>query len=1274
MWERHAKAEQFLAFESERAVKTGTESTLGLRGRGSRLETLFGDIAQAVSEGRLEAALRLADCACRIAPEDATSLLVYARLLIRLGAAAEAADRLRARQEPGLVLARAEALFAQDLFLDGAAACESLLARFAVGSVANLEQFAAQVCRMPRLPFPGWVGVVTGFRLVGHVRTGSHVTIRLADRALDPAICPPDLEGFDSFTCDLPRGVSGHVAVHTGDSKLLGSNLSWPPAFGLSGWVVAENKLLIGKVQMDWAPALPITLAIKRRGDEQVRRAVVPSVSGAAGSPFSLPLDSMECDSSLLEISAVLPDGTCSPLAGSPLELRPISPRPVGAWPRRTLCALPDPEPTSNRMIDIVIPVYSGRDETLACLKSVLATTARNDAELLVVNDSSPDSELCEALTRLAHDGLITLLTNPSNLGFPGAANRGMNLHTDRDVVLLNSDTELFGNWLNRLKFAAYCEDGIGTVTPLGEAFSITSYPGTAGRAHTQSEAAEIDRIAREVNARKVVELPVGVGYCLYIKRACLTEVGTFDEITFGKGYGEENDFCLRARGLGWRHVAATDLFVRHRGARSYGRMKSILTERNSRILNALHPGYDALIADFGAADPLLDARRAIDIHRLLQEAIDPVLLVTFDLPGGVKRHVDTRQSELMAEGHPVLVLQPSGKHGRADQVILTAHNSGMENLVFNLPEELPVLHALLQKLQLSKIELHHFAGLPATALELVTSLGVSYSVYVHDYSWICPRLTLVGGTGVYCGEPPVEDCETCIRAHGTALEESLTVEALRIRSARILNGANAVIVPSDGVRTRLARYFPGVPVEVMPWERPLETVSRSRVAVAGRVRVAVIGAISIPKGYQILLECARDAADRDLDLEFVVIGFTCDDERLLQTGRVFITGPYDENEVDALLEREQCHIAFFPSVAPETWCYALSHALARGIPIIAFDLGAIAERLRAHVAADLLPLPASTALTNDALLRSARRINTSNPQKEPLMDSTSATNNSTVSDQLSASVQLLTLPAGIYTFTVKDGGPTATSLAGLTLPALQLGLAPMQSPGEIEFLAREGTSDRWLARSSDIIIAKIYGNSASLMLTSVRLPNNPPLAIDVRRLGAETFPLSPETAIAESSGGLPTQIIAHIQNLGDIPFTDGLAGCIAGRLWIEAFAVLSVGQLAPAQIEYCGITADGFQTPWLGNQVLCGSRGRGIPMMGFAIRLKTEIAEQYDCAYTGKFVSGSILGPFKNGDLCCSDVPSDPLWGIELRVTPRGPSEVMKPSPQIEHSGVAQT
>ncbi len=221
---------------------------------------------------------------------------------------------------------------------------------------------------------------------------------------------------------------------------------------------------------------------------------------------------------------------------------------------------------------------------------------------MVVVNDASPDAELCEALAGLARDDRITLLTNPINW-VSRAASRGINLHAGRDVILLYSDTEVFGDWLKRLKCAAYFADDIGTVTPLGEDASIVSYPGGAERERTKVETAEIDRIAREVNAGKRTELPVGVGFCLYIRRDCLTDTGGLDEDSFGRGYGEENDFCLRASGLGWRHVAATDVFVGHRGGRSYGRAKEMLTERNRRVLNALHPGYDGMIAGFIARE-----------------------------------------------------------------------------------------------------------------------------------------------------------------------------------------------------------------------------------------------------------------------------------------------------------------------------------------------------------------------------------------------------------------------------------------------------------------------------------------------------------------------------------------------------------------------------------------------------------------------------------------------------------------------------------------------
>ncbi len=894
------------------------------------------------------------------------------------------------------------------------------------------------------------------------------------------------------------------------------------------------------------------------------------------------------------------------------------------------------------------MPVYAGFEETLWSIESVLGTTAPDRVELVVINDASPDSELTAALEGLADRGRITLLVNPWNLGFPGSVNRGIALHPERDVVVLNADTAVSGDWLERLRCAASRDDDIGTVTPLGGCASIMSYPSAKEGVETPAEAAEIDGIARRVNAGKIVELPVGVGFCLYIRRRCLSDAGALDEEAFGKGYGEENDFCLRARELGWRHVGAMDVYVGHRGARSFRRTKQALSERNGRVLNLLHPGYDATIARFTAADPLLAARRTIDVERLLSDIRNPVLLVTLDLPGGVSRHVDERRDELRAAGHSVLVLRPAV----AQRTVLSSPDHRLENLRWNLPEETRELASFLARAGLTRIELHHFFGLQPAALELIAGLGVPYDVFIHDYSWICPRVTLVGGNGAYCGEPAIEECETCIRTHGSELEDGLTVSDLRRRSARILGGAARVTVPTEDAANRLARYFPDLAIRVTGWEASIAPPPHPAAPPAERIRVAVIGRIGLQKGYRVLLDCARDAARRDLDIEFVVIGYTMDDEALLDTGRVWITGSYTDGEIDALLERERCHAALFPSVSPETWCYALSHAIRRGLPVSAFDMGAIRERLRGYAAADLLPLSATPDGINDSLVRLARKGSASGAQKELAMTNTPPLDEPPVSKELESTVKVLTLPAGVYAFTVRDGAADLTS-GELAVPALQVGLAPVRSPGSVEFLAGAATLDRWLTRAVDTIIVRITGGEASLLLTSIRWPASPALAINIQRL--ETEPRAITAELMERTGAataaLPVRILAHIRNFGDVQFNDGWAGFIGSKLCIEAFDVTSIGNAGADPIEYRGLMADGFETPWLSNQTLCGSRGRGMPLTGFAVRVKAAAAEHYECAYTGRFLSGATVGPLRDGSICCSDAPGDPLEGIDVQV-----------------------
>jgi GT2 family glycosyltransferase/glycosyltransferase involved in cell wall biosynthesis len=1243
------------------------EETFSPRSTASHIELLLRDVSRAVEHGSFTEALRLADRARRLTPRDISCIVLCARLLILLGSASEAIELLNDREDPEAIVTRGEAFCSLGLWDDASACCDSALRKFAVDSVQSFGRFASQVCLGDGGPrYPGWIGVDSRLRLIGEIRNDGPLDIQLLNRAFEPESLSQSEFGFSSFVCSLPSGISGHIMARSGGAALLGSGLAWPPNFDLAAWAAVEDGALVGEARLGWFPAHSVTLAIGVRGEHTPRQSVVTPTPGAGRSIFSIPLQERELEASQIDVSAVLPDGSELPLVGSPVEVRQKARETAGPLPKRLAAENRNPGTATQRGIDIVIPVYAGCDETLSCIQSVLASLEAAGSEVVVVDDASPDANLSDAMIDLAKNGRITLLTNTENQGFPAAANTGLRLHSDRDVVLLNSDTEVFGDWLVRLRDAAYSAADIGTVTPLCENGSITQYSRDAGSIGIRAKAAEIDRIACAENAGKTVEIPVGVGFCLYLKRDCLNETGELDEAAFSRGYGEESDFCLRARKLGWRHVAATGLFVSHRGGMSYGaRMKELLLNRSRSVLNSLHPGYGTLVKEFLLSDPLLESRRAIDMAFLRNEAVLPILLVTLDLPGGVKRHVDEREAQLKAAGHTVLVLRPAEDDDKKGTVRLAVESLGLKNLSFDLPGESRLLRDLLLSLGLSEVEIHHFLGHHPSALELATTLGVPYDVYIHDYLWICPRVTLIGGTGEYCGEPPVGQCETCIRLHGSALEESLTVEGLRRRSSQILAGAHSVVVPCQDTRERLVRYFPGLQVKVVPWESRVEPAHFPDSAQRGRVRVAVIGAIGIQKGFQVLLQCARDAAQRELDLEFVVIGYSIDDEALLATGKVFITGPYEEGEIDRLLEREQCHVAFFPSVWPETWCYSLTHALSWGLAVLAFDHGALAERLRTYSASELVPLSTKADQLNESLLELSRRSAHSAVPKEVVMDQSSSTTEFPPTGELTSSVQIVTLPAGIYSFTVQGGAEQSVPHQEVVLPALQVSLAPARSAGSVEFLTGGSALDRWLVFNTDMMVVRIDGGDASLLLTSVRMPDSPVLGVNVNRLNAEPSSTTAGSIEAQPENGVlapapRVRLHAHVKNVGDLEFQDCWAGWPGQGLWIEAFSITVAGLDAigsipsSAAVEYCAVTAEGFETPWLTDGELCGSRGTGMPILGFGVRLAPEASEKYDCVYRGKFLSGTTLGPLKDGVLCCSDIPGDPLEGIEVRVTAR--------------------
>ena len=270
--------------------------------------------------------------------------------------------------------------------------------------------------------------------------------------------------------------------------------------------------------------------------------------------------------------------------------------------------------------VDVLIPVYDGLEETLECINSAIAARKLNRTphRLVVLDDATPVPALCKALKVLASKGKITLVHQPVNLGFIRTMNRAMALSPRQDVVWLNADTRVHGNWLDRLRDTAYSADDIASVTPFTNNGELMSFPTSRVSQDMPSPEhhAVLDRLADLTNSAHV-ELETGCGFCLYIKRRALDDVGYLDEIYLSRGYGEETDWCLRARGQGWRHLGAPNVFVAHKGGVSFGEEKALRVAGNNAILRERFPSAERDYEAYCQRDPIQPARNALQRARL---------------------------------------------------------------------------------------------------------------------------------------------------------------------------------------------------------------------------------------------------------------------------------------------------------------------------------------------------------------------------------------------------------------------------------------------------------------------------------------------------------------------------------------------------------------------------------------------------------------------------------------------------------------------------------
>lgn len=261
-------------------------------------------------------------------------------------------------------------------------------------------------------------------------------------------------------------------------------------------------------------------------------------------------------------------------------------------------------------MLDIIIPVYNAYDALKNCLASVEKHNAGAD-NVILINDASTDPRIKDLIHVFASRNNWKVITHKVNLGFVKTANEGLRLSNGHSI-LLNSDTIVSKNWLKAFKQAILnCKD-MATATAWSNNAEICSLPHFLQNNQIPQDIDELSEIIYNNYLPQYPEIPTAVGFCMLITSQAKEKVGFLDEQHFGHGYGEENDYSLRADEQGMKNIICDNAYVVHLGNESFS---DIGMKPGNETMNRLlekHPDYLKLIQKYIEDDPAKEIRNKL--------------------------------------------------------------------------------------------------------------------------------------------------------------------------------------------------------------------------------------------------------------------------------------------------------------------------------------------------------------------------------------------------------------------------------------------------------------------------------------------------------------------------------------------------------------------------------------------------------------------------------------------------------------------------------------
>lgn len=602
--------------------------------------------------------------------------------------------------------------------------------------------------------------------------------------------------------------------------------------------------------------------------------------------------------------------------------------------------------------ITIVLPVYQG----LHLLNDVIGRVISHTDlpwHLVVIDDASPDP----AVSRCLRDWQIklttermTLVINPNNLGFVGTANVGLEIALQRGshVVLLNSDALVPANWASRLLAPLLNESNIASVTPFSNDAEIANVPiPSRPMALMPGEGDVLDNKAREhAHSGSIVDVPTGVGFCMAMNIEVLKKIPSFD-MAFGKGYGEEVDWCQKASALGWRNIMTGGLFVEHHGGQSFGpEIKQTLTRDNGRIISRRYPKFDENVQNFVKSDPLRRQRMMLGIHLAARRASSKghklSVFLGHGMGGGAETYLKQRiEQETEHNGFAVVIRAMPDTFWHIE---LYTQGGDLRGRVERIAAALPFFSSLtnLHVVYSCGVGADRPRDIPRALSVLSKQPGCTLEIVFNDYYPISPSYTLLDSRNTFSGFPldSADPAHRYVEADGSVVE----LHEWRAVWGEIISKAGQLTTFSRSSASIVEAAWPAYRnrIKIIPHQLPFNVPAL--IAHSDEPVIGVLGNISRAKGADVLVRLSEVLADRQVG-RLILIGNIEPGYRLTKPS--IVLGGYKLNQLSGLVSRHGITRWFFPSIWPETFSYAVHEMIATGLPVWSFDIGAQSDAVK---------------------------------------------------------------------------------------------------------------------------------------------------------------------------------------------------------------------------------------------------------------------------------------------------------------------------------------